>query len=295
MHPILKVAALTATAVIATTALANPASAADGDQYMVNGDFSGASLAPATTDFALATPGQGQWGNAGTGTMYDPGRYALGTNPIDHHELWADFGAAASDTMMFVNGFENTNQKVWSQTVTPEQCSTGSKITFDFTANATNILPPENVPGAPGANISVTVNGTSIGSADLTGVNPGNLVQFVGAVNWAPTMEVVVWNNGTAYSGNDFAIDDISLIQRGACEPPCEPTVNGVWHNYTGKYTGGNLVPPALDDPKWKALPAIPGGEHDLAVRGFNKPYNPGADKGKGDWFVWKDLGTTCP
>ncbi len=66
-----------------------------------------------------------------------------------------------------------------------------------------------------------------------------------------------------------------------------------MWFNYTGKYTGTGT--PALNDPKWHALPAQPGGEHDLALRGFDKPYNPGADKGKGDWFVWKDLGTTCP
>jgi hypothetical protein len=73
------------------------------------------------------------------------------------------------------------------------------------------------------------------------------------------------------------------------------PTTVGVWHNYTGKYSGGNLVPPALTDPKWHALPAQPGGEHALSLRGFNKPYNPGADKGKGDWFVWKNLGVICP
>ncbi len=103
------------------------------------------------------------------------------------HGYWADFGADANDPMMIVNGFQNENQKVWSQTITPEPSATpGSKITFDFTANATNILPPENVPDAPGANISVTINGTSIGSQDLTGVNPGNVVQFVGAVPWAP-------------------------------------------------------------------------------------------------------------
>ena len=140
---------------------------------------------------------------------------------------------------------------------------------------------------------TVKINGTSIGSQDLTGVNPGNVVQFVGSVPWAPTMEVTIWNNGTAYSGNDFAIDDISLIQRGAIEPPCQVTHDGVWFNYTGKYTGTGA--PALTDPKWHALPAQPGGQHDLAVRGFDKPYQPGVDKGKGDWFVWKDLGTTCP
>ena len=98
---------------------------------------------------------------------------------------------------------------------------------------------------------------------------------------------------GTAYSGNDFAIDDISLVQRGDIEPPCQVTHDGVWFNYTGKYTGTSA--PELNDTKWHALPAQPGGQHDVDVRGYNQPYQPGALKGKGDWFVWKDYGTTCP
>jgi hypothetical protein len=276
-----------------------PANAAPGDQLIANGDFSsyglnGALPAPATTSFELAVPGA--WGT-GTGSMYDPGRYVIGTNPAAVHEAWADF-SAANDPMMIVNGFTEGSQKVWSQTVTAPVCSTpGSKVTYDFTANATNILPPEWAAArgldAPGANIEVKVNGTSIGSQNLTGVNPDQVVQFVGAVPAAASMEVTLWNNGTAYTGNDFAIDDISLIQRGDCAPPCVVTHNGVWFNYTGKYTGTGA--PALTDKNWKALPAQPGGEHDVNVRGFDKPYQPGKDKGKGDWFVWKDLGNTCP
>ena len=292
---------LVATAAIAAPlmAMAAPASAAPGDQLIVNGDFSssgvnGALLAPASTDFTLAVPGVFGTGN---GSMYDPGRYTIGTNPAAVHEAWADF-SAANDPMMIVNGFTEGSQKVWSQTVTAPVCSTpGSKVTYDFTANATNILPPEWATDhgldAPGANLEVKINGTSIGSQNLTGVNPDQVVQFVGAVPAAPTMEVTVWNNGTAYTGNDFAIDDISLIQRGDCEPPCQHVVNGVWFNYTGKFTGTGA--PSLADPKWKALPAQPGGQHDVTLRGFAKPYQPGVDKGKGDWFVWKDLGNTCP
>ena len=146
-----------------------------------------------------------------------------------------------------------------------------------------------------GAAISVTINGTPIGSEVVLTNDPTNVVEIVGAVPAAAdgSLEVTIWNNGTAYSGNDFAIDDIQLTQHGDCEPPCQPTTNGVWFNYTGKYTGTGT--PALSDPKWHTLPAQPGGEHDLALRGFDKPYNPGTDRGKGDWFVWKDLGTTCP
>jgi len=272
--------------------------AADGDQLITGGDFSTPTvngllnIPGATTDFTLASQVQGTWQNANTGTMYDPGMYTVGTNPRNFHELWADFGATADDPMLFVNGFQSTNQKVLSVTVNPEPCTTGSTITYDFAANATNIL-PAGVASDGGANLEVKINGASIGSQDLTGVDPTNVVNFVGSVPWAPSLEVTLWNNGTAYSGNDFAIDDITLTQRGGCEPSCEVVTTGVWHNYTGKYTG--TTAPALNDPKWHALPATPGGEHDVTVRGFDKPYNPGADKGKGDWFVWKNITTTCP
>jgi hypothetical protein len=273
----------------------SPADAASGDQLITNGDFSSSgadgSLIGATTAFALTTSLAQANNNPGSGSMWDPGTYVVGSNPNAFHALWADFGN--TDPQMIVNGFQNTNQKVWSQTVAAPVCDTpNSKVTYDFTANATNIL-PAGVANDGGANIEVKINGTSIGSQDLTGVNAGQVVQFVGAVPAAASMEVTIWNNGTAYSGNDFAIDDISLIQRGDCEPPCQVTHDGVWFNYTGKYTGTGA--PALNDPKWHALPAQPGGQHDVTVRGFNKPYQPGADKGKGDWFVWKDLGNTCP
>jgi len=169
-------------------------------------------------------------------------------------------------------------------------------VTFDFTATAMNILRADwNGGNNGGANISVTVNDTVIGSQDLTS-NVGTPVQFVGAVPAASSFDVKIMNNGTAFTGNDFAIDNVSLIQRGDCAPPveeCHHVVNGVWFNYTGKFTGTGT--PALNDTKWKALPAQPGGQHDVNVRGFDKPYQPGVDKGKGDWFVWKDPGQHLP
>ena len=144
---------------------------------------------------------------------------------------------------------------------------------------------------AAGANISVTINGVEIGHQDLPS-NVGVPVQFVGAVQAAPSFDVAIWNNGTAYMGNDFAIDNISLVQQGDCAPPCVNTTHGVWFNYTGNFKG--VGAPQLNDPQWHALPATPGGQHDVAVRGFSKPYQVGTAKGKGDWFKWVDDGAKC-
>ena len=294
--------ALFAAAIAATSVgalISTPASAIDGQQFVVNGGFdsSGANgelLAPSTTDFAL-TSINGPGGGTGNGSMYDPGRYVIGSNPNNFHSAWITL--PEGNPMLIANGFESTNQKVWEQVITTSPCTTpGSLVTFDFTANAMNILSAEwvaaNAPGVvAGANISVTINGVPLGaSQDLTTSNPGNVVQFVGPVAAAASFDVAIWNNGTAYMGNDFAIDNISLVQRGDCAPPCTDVVHGVWFNYTGNSVGA----PALNDPKWHALPATPGGQHDVDVRGFNKPYQVGTAKGKGDWFKWVDDGAKC-
>lgn len=295
---------------LAATGMSTTVSAADGDKLLdVNFDNAVvgqtlAAAAGATTDFSMTTF-FGQANNGPAGSMWDPGTYVIGSNPNDFHAFWVNLPDA--DPQLIVNGFQSTDQKVLSVTVKPEVCANpNSRITFDFQANATNIL-PLSAASDGGAVVSVVINNTMIGSAEILSNDPnGAPLQIVGSVPWAPELTVSLLNNGTAYSGNDFAIDDITLTQRGACQEVCVPTVNGVWHNYTGKFDPFNAKKPNgkdtnhdgipdLDDPNWKPLPATPGGEHDLADRGFDKPYQPGKDKGKGDWFVWKDLGTTCP
>lgn len=196
-----------------------PTYAADGEEYIVNGDFSdvgpGGSLVGATTDFALTTS-LNQAYTPGTGDMYDPGVYAVASNPNSLHQAWAVF--PEGDPQLIANGFERTAQTVWQQDITPQTCTTpGSQLTFDFSATATNIL-PLSAASDGGANISVYVNDTLVGQQDLTGVDPSNPVTFNdAAIPWAATMTVKIVNDGTVYAGNDFAIDDISLIQRGGC------------------------------------------------------------------------------
>ncbi len=287
-----------AIAITSVGALVSPAAAADGDQPL-NISFDGLGVNPtlpsagATTAFSQTTLFSQASYPGGDGSMWDPGTYVIGTNPHDFHPFWVDL-AGSTDNMLIVNGFTNTDQTVLDVTVPGVVCTTpGSKVTYTFSANMLNIL-PLSAASDGGAAITVYINGVALGATETVLSNdPSNIIEIVGAVPASDPMNVKIVNNGTAYSGNDFAIDDVKLTQNGDCEPPCQPTVKGVWFNYTGKFTGTGV--PSLSDPKWHALPATPNGEHALSLRGFNKPYNPGADKGKGDWFVWKDLGTTCP
>ncbi len=160
----LALAGTTAALLAGGLAVAGPASAADGDQLIIGGDFSSPTVngllnvPGATTAFTLASQVQGNYGNAGTGTMYDPGMYTVGTNPRAFHELWVDW-AGATDQMLFVNGFQSTDQKVLEVTVQGEVCTTpGSNVTYAFSANMANIV-PTGVAVDGGAKITVYING----------------------------------------------------------------------------------------------------------------------------------------
>ena len=101
--------------------------------------------------------------------------------------------------------FVTTNWSTYS-TYTP-------RIAFKFSMNATNVLRPGIVPGEAGAKLEVSLNGNPIGTADLTGLNPGNEVVLNGDVADTDEVKIEINNLATEYSGNDFAIDDISLVQ----------------------------------------------------------------------------------
>ena len=291
-----------AAVLVAPVAMAGPANAAAGDMAL-NLDFENPDAqvladVGATTAFTRSIDEQGNWGDEGKGTMYDPGTYTIGTNPREAHELWADW-PDSTDRMLLVNGFTNVDQKVLEVSVPGTNCTTaGSNVSYDFSANMVNIL-PAGVASDGGAAISVYINNVLLGSETVLNTDPSNIIHIKGGVPATNQMVVTIVNNGTAYSGNDFAIDDITLTQVGECKPPCKDEIKGVWHNYTGNFgkAGKDVAPkdgiPDLDDPLWKVHTNTPGGQHEFSTRQVNKPYQTGKP-GNGDWFYWSDEGAKC-
>src|SRR3954452_8653605 len=103
-----------AAVLVAPVAMAGSANAAAGDMAL-NLDFENRDVVDlagvgATTEFKRSIDEQGNWGDEGKDTMYDPGTYTIGTNPRDSHELWADW-PDSTDRMLFVNGFTTADQK----------------------------------------------------------------------------------------------------------------------------------------------------------------------------------------
>ncbi len=191
-----------AAAIAAPLAVVAPANSADGDEYIVNGDFSQYNPATGaitdgvtTTDFQLTTS-LNEASSPNHGDMYDPGRYAVSTNPGSLHNQWVEYGG--DNPKMVLNGFTSGTQTVWQQVAEGVTCDVaGSQIEFSFTASVANVLPLDQESDG-GANIEVLINGVSLGSEDLTS-NDGTPVEISDAlIPAAGTFTIQVVNHAHA-------------------------------------------------------------------------------------------------
>jgi hypothetical protein len=206
---------------VGLVASATGANAAIGDEIIVNGDFSDTlpdgSLVGASTEFTLAD-NTIQGSSYGLNSMYDEGRYVVGTNPYDYHVLWAN--QPSDNPKMIVNGFtEDNDQIVWEQSNPGLVCPAGDQVTYDFSATVANILPQSQYSDG-GAAITVVINDVVVANVDLTD-NDGTPVVLEG--NLVPAAEIVtlsILNGSTVRIGNDFSLDDISLVQTSDCLTP---------------------------------------------------------------------------
>ncbi len=251
------------------------ASASDGQQFVVNGDFltptvNGLLATPnTTTDFTLAVPGLfGEWANRDLGSMYDAGRYVIASNPASLHEFWAEF---PDGDPSIVNGHTEGSHTVWAQQVAlGEQCTTGSRHLP--VQHGRHEHPPSGRRPGGGGREPVGAGQRRRGRRGRPDRPRRRPQGHVRGRAYQPVVRIEIRNNATAYSGNDFAIDDISLTQVGACEPPCVPVTTAHWYVYNGPYPNDGTVPP-LSDPSWHATAGNPqSANHALAVRGTDRP-----------------------
>jgi hypothetical protein len=81
---------------------------------------------------------------------------------------------------------------------------------YDFSMTGMNLY--DGADSSGGADLTVTINGQQIDEAQLTGT-AGQQIWFHGVVSPTDTAHIVIQNKTAVYSGNDFAIDNISLTQ----------------------------------------------------------------------------------
>jgi hypothetical protein len=141
-------------------------------------------------------------------SMYDPATYTVGTDPNLVHSAWT-YGPHADHTfagqngvghMMIVNGDQIPNVTVWQGTLTTPLIQ-GQK--YEFSAWVANIYVVSP------AILEFNVGNTSLGS--ITPQNLGTWEHFSKTFTAGANQTTALINQNTAYSGNDFALDDISI------------------------------------------------------------------------------------
>jgi hypothetical protein len=171
--------------------LAAPATAAWADELIRNGNFE-----HGAQDFRTAY-------RHSPGNVGDPGTYDVLKDPRAAHDSAAPFGDHTSGKgyLLMVNGATAAGAVVWEQSV---DVVPGFEYTFSLWVASWYA-------GSP-ARLDIRINGESIGKVTAPG-ECGRWKEF--RAKWYSSAEpktvIQVINLNTDFSGNDFAIDDISL------------------------------------------------------------------------------------
>jgi len=163
-----------------------------------NGDFENGILG-IVTDYTYIVP---------PNTVHPQQTYTVYTSPRLVHSSWANYGDHTSGTgnMMIVNAAIVADQAVWGQTVT---VTPNTDYIFTYWLSSSY---PTNL-----AQLQCSFNGSAVGTAtapSTTGVWQEVTYNWNSGASSSATIRLVDLTR--AYSGDDFAIDDISLIPEPA-------------------------------------------------------------------------------
>lgn len=215
---------ITILAVVLMLTISAPSLAAT--NLVVNGNFESGATG-FTSDYALVTTASTSGGAYGLGSLDLEGQYAVGANPNLYHALWASVEPHSASNMMIVNGNELTSPAptlyATSATVVP-----GHVYSFSF-FGATSYA------GAS-ANISIEINGVSVGTYDAPATPPGWKEFYTAWDSGTATVaNIELVDTNMTHTGNDFAIDDVSLFDLGS---KLGKTTGGIKFNTDNDPTG---------------------------------------------------------
>jgi len=142
---------------------------------------------------------------SGPSSLWPESHYAVVTDPFSVHPNFASFGDHTTGTgnMMVING-AGTPVNIWCQTIT---VSPNTQYTFSaWGASCT--------PSNP-AQLQFEINGVLLGTPLQLPGTTGQWVQFQTIWNSGSdtSITICIYDQQTALSGNDFAIDDIAFQQ----------------------------------------------------------------------------------
>lgn len=180
---------------------------------IANGDFELGNTG-FTTGHTLGTGGT--WG-----LLSNNGTYAVSTNPNSVHSNFSSCGdhTPTGTNMLILNCSSTPNTSMWCQTVA---VLPNTNYTFSMWVMST-------VSGSP-AQVFVTVNGTAISAPTTISSTPCQWqeITFTWNSGSLTSANLCIMNQNLAQSGNDAAIDDISLIEMCSASDDVTITVNNV-------------------------------------------------------------------
>ena len=146
-------------------------------------------------------------GTGGTfGLLSNTGTYAVNTNPNNVHINFATFGdhTTGNGNMMIINGDSTGNVNLWCETF-----QVNPNTDYVFSAWVASCVPSNP------AILQFLVNGIQLGANFTASLSTGIWTQFSNIWNSGinTTATICILNQNTVVSGNDFALDDISLRQ----------------------------------------------------------------------------------
>ncbi|OMQ12439.1 T9SS type B sorting domain-containing protein [[Flexibacter] sp. ATCC 35103] len=181
---------------------------------IINGDFE--------LGYSNFTSNYSYKSGIGGNVLYDAGTFTVANNPNSVHHAFPNMGdhTSGAGKMLIVNGAEEANVKVWSQTI--QGVKPHTKYAFSaFLASCS----PDNLPI-----LSFSINGRQEGSS-LTGGIVGRWNQFYtewdsGELSGNITLDII--NQQLGNGGNDFALDDLSFAELCETTSTLKVTIEGL-------------------------------------------------------------------
>lgn len=174
-----------------------------------NGDFSyGNEYFTSDYEYVSETGNSDESHNYKDNTLWDEGKYAVGTSPHNYHLNFVDHGdhTSGNGKMLIANGSPNNTQYVWKQRINVEKGRT-----YEFSAWYIIAVKDEYLVDTYKEDIEYSIDGVAIiGSYDKT---ENDWERYYGRYTATKSgeVEIKIRTVSEILYGNDFAIDDISF------------------------------------------------------------------------------------
>lgn len=150
-------------------------------------------------------------------SVFPEGTYVIGHNPHDHHSGGASFTdhTSGAGNMLIANGSTNAGATVWRQTV-----SIPPNSSYTFSAWTASWGTFGGTPDPSPSTLRIFVNDVQIGSDFTVTAQNGAWTQMVALFSTGSESSVTIRivDVNTEPVGNDFVLDDISLIRYNSAD-----------------------------------------------------------------------------